>query len=98
MRVRKEHHLNCIDCGREFIAYSSKGLRCDECRTEHLRRRKAAHQATYRSTNYAKAKARKKMPPLSIKEVLRRMERYNKENGTHLSYGQYVQRMESGKL
>lgn len=92
MRVRKEHHLNCIDCGHEFIAYSSKGLRCDECRTEHLRRRKAAHQATYRSTNYVKAKAKKTTPHLTIGEVLKAMERYNKTHGTHLSYGKFVSR------
>lgn len=101
MRVhkpRKPIQVICVDCGCEVTAYSTKALRCDECRAAHLRRSKAVSQAKYRSTNYIKAKAKKTTPHLTIGEVLKAMERYNKEHGTHLSYGQFVQKMESGHL
>jgi tRNA(Ile2) C34 agmatinyltransferase TiaS len=97
MRVRKEYQLICVDCGGDFTAYSTKGLRCPDCKADHLRRSKAAAQARYRSTNYVSPKARKMSPHLSIDEVLRQMETYNKENGKNLSYGEFVQILEGAR-
>jgi DNA-directed RNA polymerase subunit RPC12/RpoP len=98
MRVRKEYHLTCIDCNHEFTAYSPKGMRCPECKTEHLRRRKAAHQAKYRSLNYAGSKAQKKVVSMTITEVILATLEYNKEHKTHISEGEYVSLMERGLL
>lgn len=101
MRVHKPRRpiqVQCIDCPTIFTAYSSKALRCEECRAAHLRRNKAAAQARYRSTNYVSAKAKKTTPHLTIGEVLKAMERYNKEHNTHYTYGQFVALMEGGKI
>lgn len=101
MRVKKERkpvQVECVDCSRMFIAFNRNALRCPECRKEHIRRCKTANQARYRSVDYIKGKERKIVPKLTIREVLRELEKYNKVHKTHLSYGQFVSLMEGGKI
>lgn len=101
MRVKKEKkpvEVVCVDCGHTFTAFSIRALRCAECKEENLRRVKATKQAKYRSEAYARSKARKNVPSISITEVIKAMEKYNKKHGTRLSYGPYVQKMESGEV
>ena len=40
----------------------------------------------------------KTRPKMSIREVIKAMEKYNKENYTHYTYGQFVALMEEGKI
>ena len=99
MRVRKPSkpvELTCVDCKKTFIAYSRSALRCSECKQDHLRRIKVAAQAVYRSPAYINAKGKKKPPKMSLREVLKELESYNKENNTCLSYGEFVTMLDKG--
>ena len=98
MRVKKEIKKTCIDCKCEFIAYGSQALRCPECKKEHLRRSKAASQSWYRSVEYKKAKAKKKPPKMTIREILKEMDKYNKKHKTHYTYGKFVALLEGGEI
>lgn len=91
MRVRKPVQVICIDCGCEFTAYSTKALRCEECKEYHLLRLKRESQARQRSPY-----KRKEKPKMSIGEVLTMLKDYNEENGTNLSYGKFVLLLERG--
>lgn len=96
MRAKKERkpvRVICIDCGCGFTAFSSKALRCEECRKEE---RKNAQREAMSKLRKSTKKTRPILPKTSIGEVLRKMESYNKENGTHLSYGQFVAILEKG--
>lgn len=98
MRVKKEYQIICVDCMHSFVAFAPKALRCAECREEHLRRVKATNQAKYRSEAYARSKARKNAPSMTITEVILATLEYNKEHNTRISEGQYVSLMERGLL
>lgn len=95
MKKRNPITLNCIDCGEDFIAYSSKALRCPACRkieaTNHIKR-----NAEYWRINKKVSESKRIAPKMTMQEVLKELARYNKENGTHLSYGQFVQILERG--
>ena len=93
MRVKKEPkpvEITCIDCGVVFIAYSNKALRCEKCRK--IAKRKTNAQWMAKSRNGVNLI----YPKMTIREVLRELEIYNKENGTHLSYGQFIAIMGKG--
>ena len=99
MRVKKPRkpiELTCVDCGETFIAYSSHALRCPECRKKAKKQTSAMWMAEDRAKHRIEAK--KIHPKMTIKEVLKELEIYNKANKTRLSYGQFVQKMEAGKL
>lgn len=94
MRVKKEYIVTCIDCGREFIAFSPKALRCPKCKEEHLRLAAKLKQSK-RSRN---AKQTKNLPKMSISETLKALKKYNEENGVYLSYGTFVSLMDRGEI
>ena len=94
MRIRKPVEVICVDCGCTFTAFSRGALRCAECKIEHKRRTAATGMASYRNGKKQKPYKVKK----TIREVIVELERYNKEHGTHLSYGQFVQKMEAGEV
>ncbi len=97
MRVRKPIEKTCIDCGEVFIAYGNKALRCLECRKVKQLKQVKAYQENKRQQK--KPQPKKKYiyrPKLTIREVLRALEKYNKEHKTHISYGQFVALMEKG--
>lgn len=93
MRVKKPVQVVCVDCGCEFIAYSRAALRCEKCKEENLRLKKKKSQEKCRGVykNHKKLK-----PKMSIGEVVMELEKYNRENHTHLTYGQYVALKEKG--
>ena len=91
-KPRRPIHLQCVDCPAIFTAYNSNALRCPECREAAKLKQQRQH---YRQEAEVK---RKKYPKMSIKEVLIALEKYNREHKTHLSYGQFVQQMEAGKI
>ena len=85
--------LNCIDCGKVFTTKSPKALRCEKCKHEHLlQMAKESHRKQVAKRNYEKRKRAK----ISIRQILREMEEYNKEHNTSLSYGQYVSLIDRG--
>lgn len=102
MRVHKPRRpiqVQCIDCPTIFTAYSSKALRCEECRKAAKRTMDAKSQAKYRQANYNPTRTKAtKVPKMSIREVIVAMERYNKAHKTRYTYGQFVALMEGGKI
>jgi predicted ATP-dependent serine protease len=99
MRIKKERkpiHLHCVDCLRGFVAYNGNALRCPECRKSNA----IQQQRELRAMQKAKAEYSRKgsNPKMSIGEVIKAMERYNKAHHTHYTYGQFVSLMEGGKI
>ena len=96
MRVKKPLkpiEKNCIECGQPFIAYGQKALRCPECRKIVARKQIASSKSHWLRSKKANKK-KSYRPPMTINEVLKELEMYNKVHGTRLSYGQFVLIME----
>ena len=91
MKPRELIEVICIDCGCSFMAKSKAAKRCPECNLKHRKNQKQGYAENFKSTRKVK---KKKQKPKSITQVLRELEAYNKEHGTRLTYGQYVERME----
>ena len=85
--------ISCEDCATVFLAKSKRKRRCPEC---ELLRRKETHKAWMESTKSNNTPRTKKAPRRrfgdnkDVHPILRELNRYNREHGTHLSYGQYV--------
>ena len=93
-KQRKLIKYICRDCGAEFEAVSNRAFRCEKCRKEVA---KLTSRNWYRENKSRKIP--RTMPPRkSIRQVLRELERYNKEHGTFLSYGQYIAMIEKGEF
>ena len=95
MRVKKEREpvrVICIDCRCGFSAFSQKALRCPECK------KKSRTEQSIRSREKSSHKIKLNRPKLTMREVLQRLEAYNKENGKHLSYGQFMVLMDKGEI
>lgn len=90
MRDRKEYELICIECGIPFIAFSNKALRCPDCKAKHKRVPALGGRKNYKRLS--------KAAKMSIEEVLRTLKKYNRENGTRHSYGQFVSLIERGVI
>ena len=95
MKPRELIELICIDCGCIFTARSKAAQRCPECNLEHRKKNKQGYAENFKSTRTVR---KKKHKAKSITQVLRELETYNKEHGTHLSYEKYVELMAGGKL
>lgn len=81
----------CADCGTEFFNTSKRALRCEECRKQRDRDRA--------KRSYIKRKVkREKLPSKSIRQITRELEKYNKEHGTHYTYGQFVSLLHNKKI
>lgn len=91
MRVKKNYNCICIDCGATFVAHQPKALRCPTCKTEHLRtlRREFSRKIRAEERRTINQKTRY-APSLPIVETIIACEKYNREHGTRLSYGQFV--------
>lgn len=97
MRVSKPKEpkkIVCIDCGCIFTALTTKAIRCEECRIHRRRKCHREYLAQERERNRIKQMPHLR-PKLSMAEVLRKREEYNKEHKTHLSYGKFVQMLEA---
>ena len=73
---------------------SRKPIYCEKCKKERRRKSRLDSYYRYKSENKATQEDTQKTSLLikfkSITEVLSDLERFNKENGKHLTYGQYV--------
>ena len=97
-KPRKIIKVKCINCGVTFDAKSQGNLRCDECRKEWARQQSKNYRDKCRSKAEKTIQRVKIRPRMSIREVIKAIEKYNRENHTHLTYGQFVMLMESGKI
>lgn len=99
-KTLKPIEVICVDCNTSFIAYTKKAKRCEVCRVRRKKElTKEWHKRESKSCRCVEShlKKAKEKPKKTMKEVLRAMEKYNKEHGTCLSYGQYIQMCEGVK-
>lgn len=91
MRKKTNYNLSCVDCKAPFVAHHPKALRCDKCKAEHLRQKSKEYIQHTRDNERRKIRAvLPHLPKLSIRETIVACEKYNREHGTRLSYGQFV--------
>ena len=92
---KEKVEVECVICGKKFVPKAANGICCSsECRKIREWQR---NKARSNKTEVKKAKP-KKIKRVTISKILRELDRYNKKNGTHLSYGKYVYMIENGAL
>ena len=74
---QKLFDLKCVECGKIFRNPNENERFCPECKKIKEGRKKPKQKA-------------KSVKSKSILQITRELEKYNKEHGTMLSYGQYV--------
>ena len=74
---RKLFDLKCVECGKIFRNPDENERFCPECKKINQSKKKARQKA-------------KSIKSKSIWQIIRELEKYNKEHKTRLSYGQYV--------
>ncbi len=77
--------FNCSRCGEPFGAKTNYALYCPNCRKEVVKEKSAASKAKKKAAGHKPQNEIK-----SMKQFLKELDNYNKEHGTHLTYGQYV--------
>ncbi len=87
--IKKElKSKQCDKCGKPFYTSNKKAIVCPKC-IEENRKLIQKTKENKKETKQPTTKVKKKKPK-SIYEILREKEKYNKVNGTNLSYGDYV--------
>jgi hypothetical protein len=82
----------CAVCGNEFTARNHNAKYCCyDCKKKHTREYE-------RNLRNEKAKAPKQSREHNLNRTLYNLHKYNEENGTRLSYGQYRAKIESGEI
>lgn len=74
---QKLFDLKCAECGKIFRNPDENERFCPECKKIKQSKKKARQKA-------------KSIKSKSIWQITRELEKYNKEHGTLLSYGQYA--------
>lgn len=77
----KKKNKTCVACGIEFMGYGNTQF-CPTCRAAEKAKQKLHNPHPERKT---------------ISQIIREVERYNREHGTCLTYGQYVSKFENKK-
>jgi hypothetical protein len=75
-------YKKCEKCGKFYYTSKECSTICEKCQSND--------NQNYELSQTGKPKNRKKRAVKSISEILRDMEKYNKEHNTNLSYGYYV--------
>ena len=82
----------CAVCGNEFTARNHNAKYCCyDCKKKHTREYE-------RNLRNEKAKASQQSREHNLNRTLYNLHKYNEENGTKLSYGQYRAKIESGEI
>ena len=80
----------CKRCGNYFTTESKKVYVCTGCKK------------SYKSVYYGKKSAQEiqasGFPPISIKQIIRLLMRYNQKHNKSYSYGKFVEDMRTGKI
>ena len=79
-----EYEKFCEDCGDYFTTTRKGAKTCRRCSLER------AAQANRNCQNMKKFENITVNPRETFNDIIAEIERYNKENSRHLSYGQYV--------
>ena len=89
-----ETYLNnrvCKECGEVFYTLGYRRVICPECKEKA--KKENEDNAKGNKTSAKKSKSKPKKKPKTLMQIIRAKNKYNKENGTLLSYGQYVSMM-----
>ena len=103
MRKVQPIELTC-KCGKKYIAYSKKACMCPNCKEIKKKEYSKAYwemEKQTREKNNKVASVKPKSiptPKKSMSEIMRELNKYNREHDKHLSYGQYVSMMDGGKI
>ena len=82
----------CAVCGNEFTARNHNAKYCCyDCKKKHTREYE-------RNLRNEKAKASQQSREHNLNRTLYNLHKYNEENGTRLSYGQYRAKIETGEI
>lgn len=96
-KPRRTIKVKCIDCGKVHEAKAKSNLRCDECRKAWANRQ----SKNYKDRKWLQTQTVKRgttRPKMSIREVVKAIEKHNKIHNTRYTYGQFVALMEGGKI
>ena len=88
MRYLKSVEKECVLCGSKYLTTARNTLYCVECRTRKAKQR--VRENYLKQKLKTEKRSRKKPAAKSLPEVMADLAAYNKEHGTHLSYGEYV--------
>ena len=76
---------DCAYCGKEFMPVIGPQIYCSrECCVLAKRKR------DLRNRKKIKVKTRERKRSVTLDEILKEIEEYNKKHGTFISYGQYM--------
>lgn len=95
-RVSSMREGVCCVCGERFLAAGNRKVYCDQCR-----KNKKAEHLKHRNEGFKKPKVIAHYRPaadVGIIKMVRIIDRYNAEHGTHYSYGKFVQMIEAKKI
>jgi predicted nucleic acid-binding Zn-ribbon protein len=85
--------FDCIRCGEVFGAKANFALYCPDCRKEVAKENSAASRARNKAEGH-----KPKHKAQNMQSFLRELDKYNKEHGTHLTYGQFESLRSMGRL
>lgn len=81
----------CKECGETFYTMGYRRVVCPECKEKQKKGNQ--DNAKGEKTSAKKPKPKPKKKPKTLMQIVREKNKYNKNNGTLLSYGQYVSMM-----
>ena len=86
--MRRERNIKktCQRCGATFYAASGRAMRCEKCREAWNKEARSLYDKQHR----AESKLKSNVVSKSLSQIMSDLKQYNKEHGTHLSYGQYI--------
>lgn len=88
--------VTCNWCKKGFQPSNPNQKYCDDCRAKHGKEIKAEYKKTrQRKKRVLKVKP---LPKKTIPEMVRDILAYNQKHDTHLTYGQYVGKLQTGTL
>lgn len=94
MEIRK-----CAVCGNEFTARNYNAKCCsDECRKKRNKQTNQKAYKAYQARKIRQAESLKRSKEHNLNRTLYNLHKYNEENGTRLSYGQYRAKIETGEI
>lgn len=99
LRTKDLFEKTCKDCGKVFRTDKKKGQFCPTCK-----KHRKAELSKKQNEECKSIKPKPKPERGYVRETdalfafVRRVDRYNKEHGTSLTYGQFVDKVNSGVI
>ena len=84
--MAKEYTKKCEVCLKTFTTQRSNAKYCPCCRVIGKKKQEKARKLAIKEEQKAKKSNREK----NLNNTLAELRKYNKKNGTHISYGQFM--------